>query len=1571
MSILKNRLLILFFIGLTVFSGCRILPWWGDFGDSGGDDYLPGETLLSRNVAINEEIELDTSEFKLKIAANSLKSNSAITVTRLEPSISGLSWPDEFKPVGAIYNIRLAPEHETLKIPARITIAVPGRRSDTRYFVLRRSSNGELSLHSQTSTETTGFIEISTMQLSSWVVVEQKLPIAGALTVAPVLTIAPSATILPKAGVFTHDVEINTLVAGVDALSQGNGSLKLELTSFQPYTVDIAYTDSDDKSLALVANNLNRVSFDLFDATLANKSSNGNLATFTSKIRLTGKKVEDLPVFFGIRAVYTLKNGISYSGYTPVYFEQPPSAAPPALLSIIPAHQSKEVNPDTDVILQFSAPIVKSSLIQALTISPAVGIADNSLIWSEDATQARFSFTTALATGTEYTIYLGTKLEDAYGNLLLQPITSKFTTGDGLAPSVTAFEPTPANQPHATNGSIKIIFSKSLASNTAQISFAPAPANSVLFAWSANEVEIFPDPAWADNSLIDVTIAAGLADLAGNRTAEPINLSFTTGNVKFAELQQLLPADQSTAVPVDSKVFLVFDQEMKPAETENAIVFSSNFPTSRTYTWNAEGTNLEIAFQPRMKLGTEHTIEINTTAQSAAGTPLARQYSSTFFTITGIEPLVSATIPLNDATNVSLKAAIELSFNVEMDKVSVESAFSLTDENSNTVSGLFSWTGNTAVKFTPNTDLLSSKDYRVQLTSNAKDSQGYQLLTPLDMTFATAANLPAVLTAAIPANGTSNVAFNQQVVLSFSEPIAEDSFGLAVTPELPGGYTRSWSADQKQVTLVFSSGFASNTQYKLKVLPITTDQSGQPVSDIPEITFTSETFDAPRATSFSPSAGSVVVPANSRFVITFDSAMNQAKTNAAISFSPALSSGMNYAWSLNDTRLELTPAANLTFATNYQLNIAQTAERSDGQSMLAAYAISYKTLPQTIVSSISPGDAATSISVFSPIEIVFSQEVDLTSLQSKLKVASGSTVIAGTTSQNGSTAIFVPTAPLPFGSTIRVEVQNGLVDKYGLAVIGKTISFTTEQTDTTNPEIVSSLPVAGSLAVPLNQQFRIEFNKPMNQLSVAGALSLTPPPPGTSTKSWENAGKTLIITNSEPLTHNTSYQLVINTTAKDLGGRALATNYLLSFRSIARPEILLSKCFPQPNATGLALRPEVKIEFSKEMNKTSAQSAFTLKQGTNAIGGAFSWNGNIMSFIPSNDLNSGTVYTIGVNTSARDTTDNYLEAVQTWSFTTTTEEGKTWRLDRAQLVDSGNIVFSPRQDHVMITFASKLWVIGGFDGEYLNDVWSSSNGIAWTKEVAAGTAGMFSARAGHACAVYAGKIWLTGGFSEDSGYFDDVWSSINGKNWVQESASAAYYKRAWHSMQVFANRLWLLGGESFDDNEGKTVLLDDSWSSTDGKIWTERSTITAFFPRKKAMSGVINDKLWVWGGYGENASQQKGVLNDIWSTSNGDFWSLVNANAPFSARCGAGNTLFNNRMWLTGGSSSQEGGVFLNDVWASSDGANWVSILPNNSGSLQQFSPRGFHQSGTLSDRMYLTGGETPGGTLNEVWSSK
>ncbi|MDD2999840.1 MAG: hypothetical protein PHV05_12320, partial [Candidatus Riflebacteria bacterium] len=207
---------------------------------------------------------------------------------------------------------------------------------------------------------------------------------------------------------------------------------------------------------------------------------------------------------------------------------------------------------------------------------------------------------------------------------------------------------------------------------------------------------------------------------------------------------------------------------------------------------------------------------------------------------------------------------------------------------------------------------------------------------------------------------------------------------------------------------------------------------------------------------------------------------------------------------------------------------------------------------------------------------------------------------------------------------------------------------------------------------------------------------------------------------------------------------------------------------------------------------------------------------------------------------------------------------------------------------------------------------------------------------------------------------------------VQENISAEYFSRGWHNMVVFNNKLWIIAGETVDQN-GDTVLLDDCWSSSDGISWQAGSSIVSFSPRKMAVATVINGKLRLWGGYGQNLNGQTGALNDAWSTTNGETWLLESSTSPFGSRCGAGYVFYNDRIWITGGASSPVafGATYYNDIWASNDGLNWVEIAKNAEGTAQHFSPRGFHQLSALNGRIYLSGGEQETGLLNEVWLSQ
>ena len=109
-----------------------------------------------------------------------------------------------------------------------------------------------------------------------------------------------------------------------------------------------------------------------------------------------------------------------------------------------------------------------------------------------------------------------------------------------------------------------------------------------------------------------------------------------------------------------------------------------------------------------------------------------------------------------------------------------------------------------------------------------------------------------------------------------------------------------------------------------------------------------------------------------------------------------------------------------------------------------------------------------------------------------------------------------------------------------------------------------------------------------------------------------------------------------------------------------------------------------------------------------------------------------------------------------------------------------------REDHTSVVFdpdgkGKKIWVMGGHDGNLLNDVWSSDNGQTWGK----GT-GLTHPVSSASTVEYKGRLWSL----EGNGFLS---SADPATGWTAEDTlqSAIYSTRA----VVFKNRIWLLGGD--------------------------------------------------------------------------------------------------------------------------------------------------------------------------------
>jgi hypothetical protein len=292
----------------------------------------------------------------------------------------------------------------------------------------------------------------------------------------------------------------------------------------------------------------------------------------------------------------------------------------------------------------------------------------------------------------------------------------------------------------------------------------------------------------------------------------------------------------------------------------------------------------------------------------------------------------------------------------------------------------------------------------------------------------------------------------------------------------------------------------------------------------------------------------------------------------------------------------------------------------------------------------------------------------------------------------------------------------------------------------------------------------------------------------------------------------------------------------------------------------------------------------------------------------------------------------------------------------------------------------KIWVIGGYGGPtnstptQRNDVWNSVDGKNWNRVRADGAVkGFPKALNLFSTVVYKDAMWIIGGFGPD--WENSVYNSTDGKTWTEVRANGAtggFVGRYRHTSVVFddgkgeGEKMWVIGG-----NNGRiaATYLSDVWSSTNGVTWTlvgEHLAAEAFSRREAHSSIVFNDgggeKMWVIGGRGD------GSYNGVWSSANGKDWTKVknNNSEGFSARRAHRSVVFDSKMWMIAGREVDN--TYKDDVWTSTNGVSWFE-----STATAGFSARELHSSTVFKDKLWVIGGRNANrdadGILNDIWS--
>ena len=431
----------------------------------------------------------------------------------------------------------------------------------------------------------------------------------------------------------------------------------------------------------------------------------------------------------------------------------------PTLSSSTPADDATATVEESNIVLNFSEVVdVESGNIVIYKSS------DDSVIETIDVTsgqvtgsgtsQITIDPSVTLESSTEYYVKIdGTAFDDVVGNSytgISDKTTLSFTTGDTTVPTLTSTTPSDNATVIAVDSSIVLTFSEIVDVETGNIVIYKTSDNSEVESIdvTSNQVtgsgtsQITIDPSVTLESTTEYYVkidATAFDDPFSNSYAginDTTTLSFTTEDIVGPSLSSSTPADDATAVTEGSNIVLTFN-EVVDVESGNIVIYKSSddsvIETIDVTSGQVTGSGTsQITIDPSVTLEstTEYYVKIDATAFDD---PSSNSYAGindtttlSFTTGDTTAPILSTSIPLDNATAVAEGSNIVLTFNEVVDvesgniviyKTSDNSVFETIDVTSNQVTG----SGTTQITINPTNNLESSTEYYVNIDTTAFD----------------------------------------------------------------------------------------------------------------------------------------------------------------------------------------------------------------------------------------------------------------------------------------------------------------------------------------------------------------------------------------------------------------------------------------------------------------------------------------------------------------------------------------------------------------------------------------------------------------------------------------------------------------------------------------------------------------------------------------------------------------------------------------------------------------------------------------------------------------------------------
>ena len=965
------------------------------------------------------------------------------------------------------------------------------------------------------------------------------------------------------------------------------------------------------------------------------------------------------------------------------------ATAAPTVQVVSPANTASGVPVNVRVDIRVSAPLSPITVNNnSITVSAAGTNAPGTVSLSSDGMTITYVPSAVLTPSTTYTITMSGVTDEA-GNALAQ-FTSSFTTSSsGSAnttnPTVQSSNPSIYATGVPVNSTIVLTFNEAIDPTSVSTATVPVTANgfsgtlagSYTLDITGTVLTFTPLSPLPQNTNITVQVIQVL-DLSGN-ACNYFYSYFTTGagmDTTGPTVLSVTPQNGVTGMGSKATVILTFSESLNPntinTNSLGVLVNGSVSPSGLGISTSQD--NRVVTLTPYNLPGSS-TITILATSgiTDLYGNPLT-SFQSEFYTgptLSSTAPTVFAQRPGTGATGVPANSTVVLYFSQPMNVSSVMGAV-FVSQNGSLVSGTLQVSdGGQVVQFSPSAPFPPSALVQVYVTSSAQSATGVGI-NNYQSSFTVAADTSTTASSIVssnPANSTSGAPTNVVVDIGFSVPLDPNS--LSATSVLCN-QNNVWF--QSEISLI-DGGTVIQAVPRATLQPNTstscvTSSSLQGLNGIAAQAYSVSFFTGsgpdtvvPILSSLSPPNGAVNVGDNAEIRLIFSKPVNPLTVNAS---TIQLSAGGttfvpdSISFSNGNQMVLVVPHAPLPDSTQMTLTISGITDVAGNSVASQTTTFTTGTGPDVVPPIVlwtnpQAGQSQPTLNVplNAIVQLEVNEPVDPGTVNSSTMFVLDTTNnqnVAGTysTSADGLTITFVPSAALAPNRQYHAYFQShGITDLAGNLLSGNGLGdflFTTGTVASTSaPQVVGVSPANGKTGIPTNANVVLEFNEPIDAAKLTGVtLTGSGGAVATSTTVF-NGNQNVALIPAVPLAPGVQYTVNI-TGVQDFSGNVLSSPVTSSFSTGTSADLSLPRVTsttPSANSSGVSTTAAIQVQFSKIIDSLTVTPTTFQVSPTNTnipvVGTvATSSNGQILTFTPTQQLDSLTTYYVQITSGITD-----------------------------------------------------------------------------------------------------------------------------------------------------------------------------------------------------------------------------------------------------------------------------------------------------------------------------------------------